>query len=40
MKHDEIILMWQLIAFLYARSFPKDEWSDRVDEGFEGMKHL
>ncbi len=30
----------ELIAFLYARSFPKDEWRDRVDEAFRGMKHL
>lgn len=22
----------ELIAFLYARSFPKEEWSKRVDE--------
>lgn len=30
----------ELIAFLYARSFPKDEWRKRVDEAFEGMKTL
>ncbi len=24
----------ELIAFLYARSFPKNEWSARVDEAF------
>lgn len=27
----------ELIAFLYARSFPKEEWSARVDEAFNGM---
>jgi hypothetical protein len=30
----------ELIAFLYARSFPKAEWRARVDEAFAGMKHL
>jgi len=30
----------ELIAFLYARSFPKAEWSARVDEAFRGMKNL
>lgn len=25
----------ELIAFLYARSFPKDQWRDRVDEALE-----
>jgi hypothetical protein len=28
----------ELIAFLYARSFPKSEWRARVDEAFKGMK--
>lgn len=28
----------ELIAFLYARSFPKEEWRKRVDEAFVGMK--
>lgn len=28
----------ELIAFLYARSFPKEEWKARVDEAFKGMK--
>lgn len=28
----------ELIAFLYARSFPKNEWRARVDEAFKGMK--
>lgn len=27
----------ELIAFLYARSFPKAEWSARVDEALRGM---
>lgn len=30
----------ELIAFLYAHSFPKQEWSARVDEAFKGMKNL
>jgi hypothetical protein len=30
----------ELIAFLYARSFPKNEWGLRVDEAFRGMEHL
>ncbi len=28
----------ELIAFLYARSFPKDEWRARADEAFKGMQ--
>lgn len=28
----------ELIAFLYARSFPKEEWRRRVDEAFTGMR--
>jgi len=28
----------ELIAFLYAHSFPKSEWRDRADEAFKGMK--
>jgi hypothetical protein len=28
----------ELLAFLYARSFPKEEWKNRVDEAFKGMK--
>lgn len=28
----------ELVAFLYARSFPKTEWRARVDEAFAGMK--
>lgn len=27
----------ELIAFLYAHSFPKHEWRARVDEAFDGM---
>lgn len=30
----------ELIAFLYARSFPKVEWRQRVDEAFRGMENL
>lgn len=30
----------ELIAFLYARSFPKAEWSDRVREAMNGMVHI
>lgn len=30
----------ELLAFLYARSFPKEEWRARVDEAFSGMKNL
>jgi hypothetical protein len=25
----------ELVAFLYARSFPKEEWRKRVDEAFK-----
>ena len=28
----------ELIAFLYARSFPREEWRCRVDEAFRGME--
>lgn len=27
----------EIIAFLYAHSFPKQEWSARVQEAFRGM---
>jgi len=27
----------EVVAFLYARQFPKSEWSARADEAFEGM---
>lgn len=30
----------ELIAFLYAHSFPKAEWSARVDEAFRGMANI
>jgi len=30
----------ELIAFLYARSFPKEEWRQRVDEALKGMNHV
>lgn len=30
----------ELIAFLYAASFPKDEWAKRADEAFNGMKDI
>lgn len=30
----------ELIAFLYASSFPKEEWRARVDEAFNGMKGI
>ncbi len=28
----------ELIAFLYARSFPKEEWGRRVEEAFRGAE--
>lgn len=30
----------ELIAFLYARSFPKEEWRRRLDEAFKGAVNL
>jgi hypothetical protein len=30
----------ELVAFLYARSFPKTEWERRVDEALRGIKNL
>jgi hypothetical protein len=30
----------ELIAFLDAHTFPKDEWRTRADEAFRGMKGL
>lgn len=30
----------ELIAFLYARSFPKNEWRKRVDEALCGMRNI
>ena len=32
--------MAELIAFLYAHSFPKKEWSDRVNEVFGGIENV
>lgn len=28
----------ELIAFLYAHSFPKSEWRERVDEALTGLR--
>lgn len=30
----------ELIGYLYARSFPKDEWQQRFDEAMTGMEHI
>lgn len=30
----------EIVAFLYARPFPKNEWRQRVDEAFRGMRGL
>lgn len=30
----------ELIAFLYARSFPKSEWAARFEEAIHGMEEL
>jgi len=30
----------ELIAFLYAHSFPKEQWRDRVNEALAGAKNL
>lgn len=30
----------EIIAFLYARHFPKKEWKKRVDEAFSGIEQL
>lgn len=30
----------ELIAYLYARSFPKDQWRQRIDEAFMGMERI
>jgi hypothetical protein len=30
----------ELIAFLYARTFPETEWRNRVDEAFRGMVNI
>lgn len=28
----------ELVAFLYARPFPREQWRDRVREALDGMK--
>jgi hypothetical protein len=28
----------ELVAFLYARAFPKDEWREKVDAALKGMR--
>jgi hypothetical protein len=28
----------ELIAFLYARSFPQNEWEERVEEAMNGLR--
>jgi hypothetical protein len=30
----------ELIAFLYAHTFPKEQWRDRIDEALRGMEHV
>lgn len=30
----------ELIAFLYARSFPREQWSDRFHEAITGMERV
>lgn len=30
----------ELIAFLYARSFPQAEWRQRVNDALHGMEHV
>lgn len=30
----------ELLVFLYAHSFPKTEWRDKVDEAFRGMENI
>lgn len=30
----------ELVAFLYARSFPKDEWKKRVREASSGLENI
>jgi hypothetical protein len=30
----------ELIAFLYAHNFPKNEWRTRVSEAFRGLSNL
>lgn len=28
----------EIVAFLYARPFPKEQWHDRVKEAFQGLR--
>jgi hypothetical protein len=30
----------EIVAFLYARAFPKDQWRERADEAFRNMRGL
>lgn len=30
----------EIIAYLYARSFPRAEWKQRMDEAFKNMEQL
>jgi hypothetical protein len=30
----------ELIALLYAHTFPQNEWRERVDEALRGMENL
>ncbi len=30
----------ELIAFLYAKGFPRNEWKNRFDEAMDGMENL
>lgn len=47
-KQEAIVTGWcrggfstgELLAFLYARSFPEVEWRDRVREAMNGMENL
>ncbi len=47
-KQEALITGWcrggfstgEIIALLYARSFPKEEWNKRVDEALRGMENL
>jgi hypothetical protein len=32
--------MGELVAFLYARFFPRKEWKQRVDEALTGMENF
>jgi len=47
-KQEALVIGWcrggfstgELIAFLYAGMFPREEWRRRVDEAFSGMTNL